>query len=236
MARSVVVLGKGTLAIQIAEWFLAHRDWHLAGVVPVIPEPAWTLSLSGWAHANHVRIVESGRADDVEAVLGRQSRCPQGLIADLAISVFYDRILRSSFLDCVVRTINIHNAPLPKYRGVAPINWALKDGERSHGVTIHEVTPGIDDGPILAQTTFSLYPEFDEVIDVYRRALRYGWLTFQETIPLLDRITPSPQGPGASYHSRNEESALGDRSGFTVAESLGQTLPGRSGDAQGIRA
>lgn len=219
MGGSVIILGKGSLAIQVSAWFLAQTDWQLAGIVPVIPEPVWTSSLSEWAEAHHVPTVCSGRADDADAVLGCTSQRRPGAIADLAISVFYDRILRPSFLDRVVRTINIHNAPLPRYRGVAPINWALKDGQRSHGVTIHDVTPGIDDGPILAQSTFSLYPEFDEVIDVYRRALRYGWLTFLETIPLLDRITPITQGPGATYHRRDEEGTLGDRRSFTVAES-----------------
>ena len=49
MKQSVVLLGKGTLAIRIANWFLNHPDYELRMVVPVIPEPAWTESLSRWS-------------------------------------------------------------------------------------------------------------------------------------------------------------------------------------------
>ena len=69
----------------------------------------------------------------------------------LAFSVFYDRIIHEPFIGRCDRILNLHNSPLPKYRGVSPINWALKNGEEKHGVTIHEITPRIDDGPVLAQ-------------------------------------------------------------------------------------
>ena len=112
--------------------------------------------------------------------------------------------------------LNLHNGPLPRYRGVRPINWALKNGERSHGVTIHEVTPGVDAGPVVAQLTYSIYPEFDEVVDVYRRALEYGWALFRETMPILDRIAARPQDEQeASYYGVADLERLGERGGFT---------------------
>ena len=89
--------------------------------------------------------------------------------------------------------MNLHNGPLPKYRGYSPINWALKNNEREHGVTIHEITPGIDDGPVVSQLKYSIYPEFDEVIDVYKRSIEYGWTLFQQTMPLLDKIEARQQ-------------------------------------------
>jgi methionyl-tRNA formyltransferase len=115
----------------------------------------------------------------------------------------------------------LHNAPLPKYRGVSPINWALKNGEIEHGLTIHEITPGIDDGPIIAQLKYSIYPEFDEVIDVYKRSLEYGWTLFQQTMPLIDNVQARPQNDSqASYYSKLDNPRLGDRSGFTREASL----------------
>ena len=53
------------------------------------------------------------------------------------------------------------------------INWALKDGCNEHGVTIHEVTSGVDNGPIISQIKYSIYPEFEEVIDVYKKSLKF---------------------------------------------------------------
>src|SRR5204862_5498551 len=99
----------------------------------------------------------------------------------------------------------------PKYRGVSPINSALKNGERMHGVTIHEITPGIDDGPIVAQVLFSIYPEHDEVVDVYDRALEYGWTLFEQTMPNLDRIEAEPQDEAeATYYSLTDNELLAE--------------------------
>jgi methionyl-tRNA formyltransferase len=207
--ETVVLLGKGDLAIKAAEWFMRSERYELASVVPVIPEPTWTQSFAGWARSNGVAIVESGHYKDLPETLLVERRI------DLAVSIFYDRIIKAWFIDSCKRIINLHNGPLPKYRGVSPINWALKNGEYEHGVTIHEITPGIDDGPIVGQVKYSIYPEIDEVIDVYKRSLEYGWTLFQQTIPLLDKIPVRIQEhEKATYYSKQDNPRLGDRSGF----------------------
>jgi methionyl-tRNA formyltransferase len=211
--RRAIVLGKGTLAIKVAHWFAASREWELASVVPVVPEPTWTDSLTTWAEDNDVPYVASGHYDDLSA--GDES-----WTVDLAVSVTYDRIIRAPFIDRCTQILNIHNSPLPKYRGVSPINWALKNREEMHGVTIHEITPGIDDGPIVSQLLYSIYPDVDEVRDVYNRALEYGWVLFQQTMPLLNKVEAVPQDEdGATYYNRKQDALLGDRRGFTRAES-----------------
>jgi len=211
--RTVVVLGKGTLAIRIADWFRASKEYRLQAVVPVMPEPTWTDSLAKWANLSGVAAVESGQYADVFQII-------EGPI-DLAFSVFYDKILPASFIEACGRVLNIHNSPLPRYRGVSPINWALKNNERHHGITIHEITPGIDDGPIVAQLDYTIFPEFDEVIDVYGRAVEYGWTLFHQTISVLDRIQPVPQDDtAATYFRQKDDELLGDRRYFTRAESL----------------
>ncbi len=181
-------------------------------MVPVVPEPTWTDSLSDWAAAAGVPVVESGHFRDI----------PTDLSIDLAVSVFYDKIITPELIARCGRIVNLHNGPLPRYRGVSPINWALKQGESHHGVTIHEITPGIDDGPIIGQVTYSVYPEFDEVEDVYARALEYGYALLTQTLPLLDRIAAKPQDEAqATYYSAADNDRLGDRRGFTRANSGG---------------
>ena len=87
-------------------------------------------------------------------------------------------------------------------------------------MTIHEITPGIDDGPIVAKLTYPIYPETDEVRDVYARALEYGYTLFTQTMPLLDRIIAQPQDESqATYYGRADDERLGDRRSFTRAES-----------------
>jgi len=218
MSQTVVLLGKGTLAIKIADWFLKQPDYQISCVVPVVPEPAWTESLSQWAEANHLPVVQSGHFKDISNVMSETWH------ADLALSVFYDRIIKEWFIKKCARILNLHNGPLPKYRGVSPINWALKNGETLHGVTLHEITPGIDEGPIYSQLLYSIYPDVDEVRDVYARALEYGWVLFTQTMPLLGRISPRPQDhTRATYYNVHQNSQLGERRSFTRRESLGSS-------------
>lgn len=210
----VILLGKGSLAIHAAERFLDSDEYELARVVPVVPEPAWTDSLGTWAHAHDVPVIWSGHYDDIPRVHS------SGWRGALLFSVFYDRILPAWLIEKCDRVLNLHNGPLPRYRGVSPINWALKNEEDMHGVTIHEITPGIDDGPIVAQVTYSIYPELDEVEDVYARALAYGAVLFDQTLPLLDGIVAREQEhAAATYYSGADNERLGERRSFTRAQS-----------------
>jgi methionyl-tRNA formyltransferase len=212
--QTVILLGKGDLAIKIAEWFAASPSYELVAVVPSMPPPGWSGSLPEWARSRGIPAVESGRYEDLSE-LSNPAWHP-----DLAFSVFYSRIIKASFIGRCRRILNLHNGPLPRYRGVSPINWALKNGETSHGVTIHEITPGIDDGPIVSQAKTSIFPEIDDVVDVYQRCLDIGWQLFLHTMPLLDRLVAYPQDESrALYYSRSDNSKLGDRRYFTRAES-----------------
>jgi methionyl-tRNA formyltransferase len=215
MDKKVIVLGKGSLAIRIAEWFCENNEYELVQIVPVVPEPAWTESFSEWATKKGISIVTSGHYADISLNGIEDEKL------DLAFSVFYDKIIKQRFIDKCEKILNIHNAPLPRYRGVSPINWALKNNEIKHGVTIHEISAGIDDGPIYAQVEYSIYPEFDEVIDVYKRSLEYGWVLFRQTMPILDKIVPRPQDEHqASYYDAKKRVLLGERRGFTKQESI----------------
>ena len=213
--KSVVLLGKGDLAIQVASWFHASEKYELTAIVPVIPEPTWTGSLMQWALAAGVPVIESGHYRDLPYL------AKEGLKVDLAMSVFYDKIIRQWFIERCSRIINLHNGPLPRYRGVSPINWALKNGESEHGITIHEITPGIDDGPIISQVKYSIFPDRDEVVDVYKRALQFGKTLFEQTLPILDELPARAQDESlATYYSNKENHLLGERSGFTRQQSL----------------
>jgi len=212
MKRNVVLLGKGKLAVRIAEWFHRSDAHELRWVVPVIPEPTWTDSLIDWCERNNVEYVPSGDYHDLPG-----ARAADWSV-DIAFSVFYDKIIKEWFIEKARRICNLHNGPLPRYRGVSPINWALKNGETSHGVTIHEITPRIDAGPIISQLDYSICPESDEVEDVYQRALEYGYTLFERTMPNLDKISPRPQDESqAMYYSRKDDAKLGDRRDFRRA-------------------
>jgi methionyl-tRNA formyltransferase len=160
-----------------------------------------------------VDLIESGNYRDLSAEAIAE--------ADIVMSVFYDKIIKKDFIDSCKKIINLHNAPLPKYRGVSPINWALKNNEQEHGVTIHEISPGIDDGRIIGQVKYSIYPEFDEVKDVLQRSVEYGYSLFTSTIPIIDKITPTIQDDlESTYYSSGLNEFLKERRNFTKAESI----------------
>jgi len=207
--KKVIILGKGELGIKICKWFYKNQKYKIYAIIPVIPEPKWTNSILKWAKNNNQYIIESGNYNDLKFDN-----------IDLAISIFYDKIINIGFINKCKKIINLHNSPLPKYRGVSPINWALKDRCREHGVTIHEITPGIDDGPIISQIKYSIYPEFEEVEDVYHKAINYGYVLFKNTIPIIDKIIATNQVDNdSSYHSSADNLLLGDRRYFTKSVS-----------------
>jgi len=77
---------------------------------------------------------------------------------DLFIIISYGQILSAEVLDLPKQcALNAHASLLPKYRGAAPINWAIINGERLTGVTIMKVIRRMDAGPVVAQKTLEIY-------------------------------------------------------------------------------
>lgn len=71
---------------------------------------------------------------------------------DILFSFYYRQLIQREILDIPkAGCLNLHGSLLPKYRGRAPINWVLVNGEQETGVTLHFMTPRPDDGDIVAQ-------------------------------------------------------------------------------------
>jgi methionyl-tRNA formyltransferase len=88
-----------------------------------------------------------------------QSRISQ-LGADLLVVCDYGEILRPETLATTrLGGINLHGSLLPKYRGAAPVQWAILRGETETGNSIIQMTPGLDAGPILAQQKTPIDPD-----------------------------------------------------------------------------
>jgi len=80
--------------------------------------------------------------------------------ADVLVVVAYGQILRENILECARwGAINVHASLLPKYRGAAPIQWAIASGETLTGVTTMQLDRGMDTGPILLQKECAIAPE-----------------------------------------------------------------------------
>lgn len=203
--KKIALLGKGELAIRVAEYLMESSKYELALVVPVYPEPNWTSSLLEWATKRRIPAIPSGDYQEIDSIKNY----------DIYFSVYYDKIFSPSFCEKVELILNLHNGPLPRYRGVNPINWALKNGEREHGVTIHRIVPGVDEGAIFGQISFPIYPDSEDVIDVLNRSYEKGYELFTQVFENLETITPIEQDHRqAFYYSKAQFEFLGEFANF----------------------
>jgi len=84
----------------------------------------------------------------------------RGLAPDLCVVAAYGQILKEFILAVPAHGfINVHASLLPKYRGAAPISWAIRQGETETGVTIFRLSRGIDDGLMVAREATPIGPE-----------------------------------------------------------------------------
>jgi methionyl-tRNA formyltransferase len=115
--------------------------------------------------------------------------------ADAGIVAAYGRILPEWMLDAPrLGCINVHSSLLPKYRGAAPINWAIARGERETGVTIMQMDAGLDTGPMLSQRAIPIGVE-ETAAELTPRLAELGAELLVETLNKLERgeIIPQPQ-------------------------------------------
>ena len=82
------------------------------------------------------------------------------LAADLLVVCDYGEILKPAVLETTrFGAINLHASLLPKYRGAAPVQWAILNGEQETGNSVIQITPGLDAGPCLGQEATPIEPD-----------------------------------------------------------------------------
>ena len=113
--------------------------------------------------------------------------------ADVGVVVAYGRILPDEFLRAPRRgCLNVHFSLLPLYRGAAPANWAIVNGETETGVTTMFIEPELDTGPILLQRKTEI-GETETAPELMERLAEIGAVLLGETLTRLNELTPRPQ-------------------------------------------
>jgi methionyl-tRNA formyltransferase len=155
-------------------------------------------------HGTPILDPESINTPEAQAELRR-------LEPDLFIVADYGQILSSETL-AIARLggLNLHGSLLPKYRGAAPINWAIYRGETQTGVTVIHMTPALDAGPCLAQARVAIGPD-ETADDLEPRLAELGAPLVCETIDALQAGTakPIPQDPSLVSKARRLRKADG---------------------------
>jgi methionyl-tRNA formyltransferase len=122
---------------------------------------------------------------------------------DACVVAAYGKILPAWLLDIPrLGCVNVHASLLPKYRGAAPINWAIANGERVTGVTIMQMDAGMDTGPMLGSRATEIGDE-ETAPALSSRLAEMGAELLSQTLPRLERgeIRPEPQDPSEATYA-----------------------------------
>jgi methionyl-tRNA formyltransferase len=160
----LVMMGTGTFAEPTFEALIAAFG---GGVVGLITQPDRDAgSKRGSTRQTGKGMANIARAANVPVAQPESINTPEGLELlrgmqpDLLVVAAYGQILSKDVLSVPARgTINVHASLLPKYRGAAPVAYAILGGEQQTGVTIIKVTPGLDSGDMIVQESLDILPD-----------------------------------------------------------------------------
>jgi methionyl-tRNA formyltransferase len=143
-------------------------------------ETQWFGSLAQFAQERDIPVVKVEAIDAAE-LFAQVSRSDP----DFIFSFYYRRMLPPALLALARRgALNMHGSLLPKFRGRAPINWAILQGETETGATLHYMTAKADAGAIVAQRSAPILPD-DTALDVFRKVCSVAELMLHGVLPSL---------------------------------------------------
>jgi len=202
----IVFMGTAELSCASLEKLAAGKDFSVVAVVTqpdkpkgrdlkLTPSPVKVL-----AEKLNIPVLQPLKARD-ENFIGQMRE----LKPDLMVVVAYGQILPQKLLEVPPHgCLNVHTSLLPKYRGAAPIQWAIADGEPETGVTIMKMDAGLDTGPMLATRRTPILASDDSQV-LHDRLAQLGAELLVETIPayVSGKIAPQPQpAEGGSYAAK----------------------------------
>jgi methionyl-tRNA formyltransferase len=119
----------------------------------------------------------------------------RGLAPDLIVVIAFGQILKKDILTLPpLGCLNVHASLLPRFRGAAPIAWAILNGESETGITTMQMEEGLDTGPILMQKSIAIAPD-ETGGTLHDRLAKLGAEILNETLSGLEKgsLTPKPQ-------------------------------------------
>lgn len=179
-----ILCGKNDAAVTILEFLIEQGDEvHVVATRGDDGKDGWQRSLVGAAGRLGVPVECPRRINDPGFVAKLA-----GLSARALVSVQYDQILKDPLFESIgCPSLNLHFSLLPRHRGVAPIAWAILEGDTRAGTSLHHMVEAIDAGDVLAQRAVSLDPE-DTARDLYDKVSSAASGLFRECYPLPDEL------------------------------------------------
>jgi methionyl-tRNA formyltransferase len=193
----VVFYGTPGFAVPTLEALLRRHEVALVVTQPDRPagrgQRVATSAVKRRAEAAGVPVVQPARLRDPE--------WPERLAAvkaDVAVVAAFGQILPQAALDAPARgSINVHASLLPRYRGAAPIAWAIIRGETRTGITTFQMDAGMDTGPMLLQEATAIDPD-ETAGELSARLASIGAGVLLHTLDQLEVLVPVPQDAAAA--------------------------------------
>ena len=144
-------------------------------------------AVASWCDVHNVKVSKPRDNQELSSILDKEN-------FDLLITVAYGHILKSEVLGIPrYGAINLHYSLLPKYRGAAPVQHAILNGDRITGVTVFKLDQGMDSGPIYLQKELGIEPE-ETTGDLIARLNLVGVELIDQTLQMMnDGVQPKPQ-------------------------------------------
>jgi methionyl-tRNA formyltransferase len=188
----VVFMGSPEFAVPTLRAVMAAHE-----VVAVVTQPDKPAGRGQKLVAPAVKVV--AEAAGVRALQPKSARTPEfqeelrALAPDVAVVVAYGKILPQAVLDIPrLGCLNVHGSLLPKYRGAAPIQWAVIRGERETGITIMKLDAGMDTGPMLLKRSVVIADD-DTAGTLAEKLAPVGAELMVEALAHLDALTEEYQ-------------------------------------------
>jgi methionyl-tRNA formyltransferase len=165
-------------------------------------ERIWFASIAELARS---RGIETALDPEPAALLARL----RAIAPDFIFSFYYRRMLPPEVLATAKRgAYNMHGSLLPKYRGRAPVNWAVLNGESETGATLHEMVAKPDAGRIVDQQAVPIGPD-DLAVEVFRRVTEAAEQVMRRSIGALlagkATLRPNELAQGSYYGARRPQ-------------------------------
>lgn len=197
----IIYLGTPDFAVPPLEILIDH-GFEVAGVVTAPDKPGGRLGLmespvKKFAVARGLRVLQPPKLKAPEFLRDLRS-----LRADLQIVVAFRMLPEAVWAMPPLGTVNLHASLLPKYRGAAPINWAIINGEQETGLTTFRLKHEIDTGDLLYQERVPIGPD-ETAGELHDRLMHLGAGLMLRTVQALADGTaqPRPQPEGEASHA-----------------------------------
>ena len=190
-AQRLRVAAFGSPAFAIPSLEVLAREHCLLLVVAQPDKPAGrgmaqqAPAAAAWARERGVPLAQPAGLKRDEAFLERL----RGLELDVAVTAAYGKLLPEALLRIPRHgVLNVHASLLPKYRGAAPVQWALIEGERETGVSIMQTEAGLDTGPVRHVLRTDIAPD-ETAAQLMERLAELGARALSEALVRLARGT-----------------------------------------------